>query len=48
MDVIKSLKADINIIEEKLGKLYDSKTKGAHIRSRIKWVEEGEKTEHFS
>ena len=47
IDDINSLKEEINIIEEKLGKLYDSKTKGAQIRSRIKWVEEGEKNTKF-
>ena len=32
-----------NVIENKLSKLYSDKVKGAQIRSRIKWVEEGEK-----
>jgi hypothetical protein len=30
-----------------LSKLYSDKVKGAQIRSRIKWVEEGEKTTKF-
>ena len=33
--------------EEKLEKLYENKPKGAHIRSRIKWIEEGEKKIQF-
>jgi hypothetical protein len=39
----KSLQDKINVIENKLSKLYSDKVKGAQIRSRIKWVEEGEK-----
>jgi hypothetical protein len=30
-----------------LSKLYSDKVKGAQIRSRIKWVEEGEKNTKF-
>ena len=38
---------EIEIIEENLEKLYISKTKGAQIRSRVKWIEEGEKIQNF-
>jgi hypothetical protein len=37
------LQDKINVIENKLSELYSDKVKGAQIRSRIKWVEEGEK-----
>jgi hypothetical protein len=30
-----------------LSKIYSDKAKGAQIRSRIKWVEEGEKNTKF-
>jgi hypothetical protein len=37
----KFLQDKINVIEHKLSKIYSDKAKGAQIRSRIKWVEEG-------
>jgi DNA-directed RNA polymerase subunit H (RpoH/RPB5) len=43
----KSLQDKINVIENKLSKIYSDKAKGAQIRSRIKWVEEGEKNTKF-
>ena len=30
-------------LEDKLNKLYDFETKGLIIRSRVRWLEEGEK-----
>ena len=43
----KFLQDKINVIENKLSKIYSDKAKGAQIRSRIKWVEEGEKNTKF-
>jgi hypothetical protein len=43
----KSLQDKVNVIENKLSKLYSDKVKGTQIRSRIKWVEEGEKNKKF-
>ena len=34
-------------LESQLSNLYDKKTKGAQIRSRAKWVQEGEKNKNF-
>lgn len=42
-----NLSYEIQTIEQKLEKQYMSKTKGAQIRSRIKWFEEGEKNTKF-
>ena len=36
----------IQDIESKLESLYSKKIKGAQVRSRIKWIEEGEKTQN--
>ena len=41
------LEEEINATEIKLEQLYDTKAKGAQIRSRVKWVEEGEKNTKF-
>ena len=46
-DVIAYFDDEINKLENKLSNLYEAKTKGAQIRSRIKWVEEGEKNTKF-
>ena len=43
----KFLQDKINVIENELSKIYSDKAKGAQIRSRIKWVEEGEKNKKF-
>ena len=35
-------------LENELSQLYDKKSKGAQIRSRVKWIEEGERyTSYF-
>ena len=34
-------------LESQLSNLHDKKTKGAQIRSRAKWVQEGEKNSKF-
>jgi hypothetical protein len=38
-----SLKQKLEITIRRLDKLYTEKTKGRQIRSRVKWIEEGEK-----
>ena len=38
----------IEITIRRLDKLYTEKTKGRQIRSRVKWIEEGEKLQLFS
>jgi hypothetical protein len=43
----KFLPDKINVIENKLSKIYSDRAKGAQISSRIKWVEEGEKNTKF-
>ena len=35
------------LLKQQLDKLYDQKTLGYHIRSRAKWVEEGEKSTKY-
>ena len=46
-DVIKHFQEELIYNECKLRKIYEIKSKGAQIRSRIKWVEEGEKNTKF-
>ena len=36
-----------NPLENELSKLYDKKSKGAQIRSRVKWIEEGERNTSY-
>jgi hypothetical protein len=43
-----SLKQKLEITIKRLDKLYTEKTKGRQIRSRVKWIEEGEKIQLFS
>ena len=43
----KSTLGKIEKIEEKLSKLYTDKIRGNQIRSRIKWIEEGEKNSAY-
>ena len=43
-----SLKQKLEITITRLDKLYTEKTKGRQIRSRVKWIEEGEKIQLFS
>ena len=43
----KILQDKMDVIENKLSKIYSDKAKGAQIRSGIKWVEEGEKNTKF-
>ena len=43
-----SLKQKLEITIKRLDKLYTEKTKGRQIRSRVKWIEEGEKNTAFS
>ena len=38
----------LEITIRRLDKLYTEKTKGRQIRSRVKWIEEGEKIQLFS
>ena len=42
-----SLKQKLEITIKRLDKLYIEKTKGRQIRSRVKWIEEGEKKYSF-
>jgi hypothetical protein len=42
-----SLKQKLEIAIKRLDKLYTEKTKGRPIRSRVKWIEEGEKNTAF-
>ena len=42
-----SLKQKLEITIKRLDKLYTEKTKGRQIRSRVKWIEEGEKNTAF-
>ena len=42
-----SLKLKLEITIKRLDKLYTEKTKGRQIRSRVKWIEEGEKNTAF-
>ena len=42
-----SLKQKLEITIKRLDKLYTEKTKGRQIRSRVKWIEEGEKKYSF-
>ena len=42
-----SLKQKLEITIKMLDKLYTEKTKGRQIRSRVKWIEEGEKNAAF-
>ena len=42
-----SLKQKLKITIKRLDKLYTEKTKGRQIRSRVKWIEEGEKKYSF-
>ena len=41
------LENEIDIIESELENLYASEAKGAQVRSRVKWIEEGEKNTKF-
>ena len=43
-----SLKQKLEITIKMQDKLYTEKTKGRQIRSIVKWIEEGEKMQHFS
>ena len=42
-----SLKQKLEITIKRLDKLYTEKTKGRQIRSRVKWIEEGERNTAF-
>ena len=41
------MEKEIKTMEEKLENLYLNKVKGAQIRSRVQWLEEGEKNTKF-
>ena len=44
---IHHLNKKLEITIKRLDKLYTEKTKGRQIRSRVKWIEEGEKNTAF-
>jgi len=40
-------KEKISNLQSKLDRIYIDKAKGAYIRSRARWIEEGEKNAYF-
>lgn len=41
-------KQKLQILQTKLGEMYLKKAEGAYIRSRAKWIEEGERSTYYN
>ena len=48
MDINENLKTEIMNAERELDSIYEYRAKGAQIRARAEWIEQGEKILNFS